>query len=245
VSGVPPRLQRFFEPDSPTQQLVARLAAGGHRAYLVGGSVRDALLDRAIVDVDITTDARPDAIEAAVRGWADAVWLQGRRFGTVGCEKDGERFEITTFRADIYDPESRKPEVTFSNDIETDLSRRDFTVNALALALDREAPELVDPYGGLADLAARRLRTPLDAEVSFTDDPLRMLRAARFVATLGFEPDAAVVDQMHELRARLSIISAERIRDELSKLLLAPDPTPGLWLIARTRISDEFLPELN
>src|SRR5262249_32791221 len=113
MPAVPPRLKRFFEPDSPTQQLVARLAERGHRAYLVGGSVRDALLDREITDVDITTAARPDEIEAAVRSWADAVWLQGQRFGTIGCEKDGERFEITTFRADVYDPDSRKPHVTF------------------------------------------------------------------------------------------------------------------------------------
>jgi len=243
VGAVPARLERFFEADSPTQQLVARLGAEGHRAYLVGGSVRDALLDREIVDVDITTDARPDAIEAAVRGWADAVWLQGQRFGTVGCEKDGERFEITTFRADVYHPESRKPQVTFSDDIETDLSRRDFTVNALAIALDD--PVLVDPFDGLADLAARRLRTPLAPEVSFTDDPLRMLRAARFTATLGFEPDQAVVQAMFDMHDRLAIVSAERIRDELTKLLLAADPTPGLWLVARTRLSDEFLPELN
>jgi poly(A) polymerase len=245
MPAVPPRLKRFFEPGSPTQQLVARLAERGHRAYLVGGSVRDALLDREITDVDITTAARPDEIEAAVSGWADAVWLQGQRFGTIGCEKDGERFEITTFRADIYDPDSRKPNVTFSDDIATDLSRRDFTVNALALALDGDAPELVDPYGGLADLAAKRLRTPLDPEISFTDDPLRMMRAARFVATLGFEPDPAVVEKMYAMRERLQIISAERIRDELSKLLVAPDPTPGLWLLARTGLSDEFLPEFN
>src|SRR4029450_4815852 len=122
---------------------------------------------------------------------ADAVWLQGQRFGTVGCEKDGERFEVTTFRADVYHPESRKPEVTFADDIETDLLRRDFTVNALALALAE--PELVDPSGGLGDLAMQRLRTPMDPEISFGDDPLRMLRAARFVATLGFEPDAAML----------------------------------------------------
>jgi poly(A) polymerase len=164
VSAVPPRLVRFFEPESPTQQLARLLAERGHRAYLVGGSVRDALLDREIVDVDITTVARPDVIEAAVKNWADAVWLQGQRFGTVGCEKDGERFEITTFRADVYHPDSRKPEVTFGNDIDTDLSRRDFTVNAMALALDDR--QLVDPYGGLADLAAHRLRTPLAPEVS-------------------------------------------------------------------------------
>jgi poly(A) polymerase len=210
--------------------------------------VRDALLDRDIVDVDITTDARPDANEAVVRPWADAVWLQAQRFGTVGCEKNGERFEITTFRADVYRPESRKPEVTFSDDVETDLSRRDFTVNAMAIALDDTGaggPHLVDPFGGLADLAARRLRTPLAPEVSFEDDPLRMLRAARFVTTLGFEPDAALVAAIEQMHERLKIVSAERIRDELSKLLVADDPSSGLWLSARTGLSDHFLPELN
>jgi poly(A) polymerase len=240
-------LVRFFEPGSPTQELAARLAKGGHASYLVGGSVRDALLDREIVDVDITTGARPDAIEKAVRGWADAVWLQGQRFGTVGCEKGGERFEITTFRADVYRPESRKPEVSFSDDVETDLSRRDFTVNAMAIRLDAgaEGAELVDPYGGLTDLAARRLRTPQSPEVSFEDDPLRMLRAARFVATLEFEPDDDVVRAIEAMHERLEIISAERIRDELSKLLLARDPSPGLWMIARSGLSNHFLPELN
>jgi poly(A) polymerase len=236
-------LARFFEAGSPTQQLAARLREHGHRAYLVGGSVRDALLDREIVDVDITTDARPEVIESSVKGWADAVWLQGRQFGTVGCEKDGERFEVTTFRADVYAPESRKPEVTFGDDIETDLSRRDFTVNALAIALDE--PVLVDPFDGLTDLGARRLRTPLAPEVSFADDPLRMLRAARFVSTLRFEPDEPLIAAIVAMHERLEIVSAERIRDELSKLLVADDPTPGLWLIARTGLADEFLPELN
>jgi len=248
VTAVPARLERFFVPDSPTQQLAARLHAGGYRAYLVGGSVRDALLDRDIVDVDVTTDARPDAVEAIVRPWADAVWLQGQRFGTIGCEKDSERFEITTFRADVYRPESRKPDVTFSDDIETDLSRRDFTINAMAIELGAEGgedPVLVDPFGGLADLASRRLRTPLAAEVSFEDDPLRMLRAARFVTTLGFEPDADLMSAIGQMHERLKIVSAERIRDELSKLIVADDPSPGLWLAARTGLADEFLPELN
>jgi poly(A) polymerase len=248
VTAVPARLERFFVPDAPTQQLARLLAAEGHRAFLVGGSVRDALLDRDIVDVDIATDTRPEAIEALVRPWADAVWLQGQRFGTIGCQKDGERFEITTFRADVYHRESRKPEVTFSDDVETDLSRRDFTVNALAIALDAGSdtgPQLVDPFGGLADLAARRLRTPLAPEVSFEDDPLRMLRAARFVATLGFAPDQALVAAIEHMHERMKIVSAERVRDELSKLLLADDPSSGLWLSARTGLSDEFLPELN
>ena len=245
VTAVPPRLARFFEPDSTTQQLARRLAGAGHRAYLVGGSVRDAFLDRvrAGSDIDVASDARPDAIERVLGGWADAVWLQGERFGTVGCAKDGDRFEITTFRAEIYRGDSRKPEVTFSDDLATDLSRRDFTVNAIAIALDE--PELIDPTDGLADLAARRLRTPLSPEISFGDDPLRMLRAARFVATLGFEPATDVVRAIEQMRGRLQIISAERIRDELSKLLLADDPSDGLWLVSRTQLAEEFLPELN
>jgi poly(A) polymerase len=245
VTAAPPRLARYFEPTSAPQQLSRRLAQAGHRAYLVGGSVRDAFLDRVRPDsdIDIATDARPDVIERVVKGWADAVWLQGERFGTVGCQKDSDRFEITTFRADIYQSESRKPTVTFSDDIVTDLSRRDFTINAVAIALDD--PDLVDPYGGLDDLVARRLRTPLSPDISFGDDPLRMLRAARFVATLGFDPDAELLHAVEQMRERLRIISAERIRDELSKLLLAEDPAAGLWMISRTRLSDEFLPELN
>ena len=243
MTAVPPRLARYFEPSSPTQQLSRRLGEAGHRAYLVGGSVRDAFLDRPVDDSDITTGARPDVIERAVAGWADAVWLQGERFGTIGCEKDGERFEITTFRAEIYRSDSRKPEVTFSDDIATDLSRRDFTINAIAIALDE--PDLVDPCGGLDDLVTRRLRTPLSPEISFGDDPLRMLRAARFVATLGFEPDAELLRAVEAMRERLQIISGERIRDELSKLLLAEDPSAGLWLIARTGLANEFLPELS
>jgi len=245
VTAVPPRLARYFEPSSTFQQLSRLLRDAGHRAYLVGGAVRDAFLDRVQpeADTDITTDARPDVIQQVVKGWADAVWLQGERFGTVGAQKGDDRFEITTFRAEVYRNDSRKPEVTYSDDIETDLSRRDFTINAIAIALDE--PELVDPCGGLDDLVARRLRTPLSPEVSFGDDPLRMLRAARFVATLGFDPDPELVRAIEDMRERLEIISAERIRDELSKLVLADDPSPGLWLISRTRLADQFLPELN
>jgi poly(A) polymerase len=240
---VPARLAPYFEPESTTQQLARRFRDAGHRSYMVGGSVRDAFLDRPLTDVDVTTDARPEVIEQIVRPWADHVWLQGQRFGTVGCSKDGEVFEITTFRAEVYHPESRKPVVEYADDIETDLSRRDFTINAMALALDR--PDLVDPYGGVADLAARRLRTPMAPDVSFEDDPLRMLRAARFTATLGVTPAAEVLEAIARLRERLEIVSAERIRDELSKMLLADDPSEGLWLIVRTKLSDEFLPELN
>jgi len=252
VTAIPPRLERFFLPEVPTQQLAARLGAAGYRAYLVGGTVRDALLDRVrpdeVNDIDIATNARPDDIESVVKGWADTVWLAGKRFGTIGCTRQGEVFEITTFRADVYRPESRKPEVTFSDDIEVDLSRRDFTVNAMAMTLDHPdgaGPELVDPYDGRIDLVARRLRTPLAPEISFEDDPLRMLRAARFVATLGFEPDPALVGAIDDMHERLKIVSAERIRDELSKLIVADDPSSGLWLCSRTGLANEFLPELN
>jgi poly(A) polymerase len=243
MTDVPPRLAPLLAPDSPVQQLATRLVGAGFECYLVGGSVRDAFLDRAAPDVDLATDARPDAIEALVQGWADHVWIQGRRFGTIGCERSGVRMEITTFRSEVYRPESRKPEVTFGDDIETDLARRDFTVNAMAIRLPE--PELVDPHGGIVDLAAQRLRTPLSPESSFLDDPLRMLRAARFVAGFGFEPVPELVASVEEHAHRLEIVSAERIRDELSKLLLVPDPSSGLWFLARTGLSDEFLPELN
>jgi poly(A) polymerase len=243
TSPISERLAVYVAPGSPTRELTDRFAAAGHRLYLVGGCVRDLVLGRPNDDIDLTTDARPDAVERIVRGWADAVWLQGQAFGTVGCARDGVRFEITTFRADVYHPDSRKPVVAFGDDIETDLSRRDFTVNAMALSLPDAA--MVDPFDGLADLAAGRLRTPLAPEISFTDDPLRMLRAARFVATLGLTPDAALVTAIEQHRERMAIISAERVRDELSKLLLADDPSDGLWLLARTRLSDQFLPELN
>jgi poly(A) polymerase len=248
MTAIPPRLQPLLDPASPVQELARAFTTAGYECYLVGGSVRDAFLDRVVgpheeVDVDVATDARPDAVEGLVRGWADAVWLQGQRFGTVGCRKAGTTIEITTFRAEVYRPESRKPEVEFADHVETDLSRRDFTVNAMALRLPD--PVLVDPFGGAVDLAARRLRTPLAPEVSFIDDPLRMLRAARFVAQFGLTPDPEVIAAIEQLRHRLEIVSAERIRDELSKLLLVEDPSVGLWLLAETGLSDEFLPELN
>ncbi len=245
TAPLPPRLAPYLEEQAPLLQLAARFTEAGHSLYLVGGWLRDAISGRDLSgnDIDLASDARPDDIEALLGGWAEHLWLQGRRFGTIGAKRDGLRFEVTTFRADVYHPDSRKPEVVFGDDIETDLSRRDFTVNAMALALP--ALDFVDPFDGLADLAARRLRTPVAVEVSFLDDPLRMLRAARFASSLELEPDADVVEAMEHHRGRLEIVSAERIRDELSKLLIAPDPQPGLWLLARTRLADEFLPELN
>ena len=194
------------------------------------------------VDIDLTTDALPKDTKRLVSGWADAVWTQGERFGTIGCQKDGRRFEITTHRAEVYVPDSRKPDVVYSDAIEADLSRRDFTINAMALALPD--PELIDPFGGAADLAAGVLRTPLSPQESFSDDPLRMMRAARFIAKYGLDPDPALVAAVDEMRDRLEIVSAERVRDELDKLLVVDDPAPGLWFLVDTRLVDEFLPEL-
>ena len=226
--------------------LAERFAAAGHSLYLVGGIVRDLWLDRdpgVDVDLDLTTDALPDAIKAIVAPAADALWLQGEKFGTVGARIGDHAYEITTHRAEIYRDDSRKPEVTFSTAIDEDLSRRDFTVNAMAVEILEAA--LVDPFGGADDLAAQRLRTPLDVDVSFTDDPLRMLRAARFAAGYGLTPDPAVVEAMGRLRERLDIVSAERIRDELDKLLGLPTPSIGLTLLADTELLPRFAPELD
>ncbi|MDQ1367237.1 MAG: poly(A) polymerase [Acidimicrobiaceae bacterium] len=246
---IPDRLQPLL---AETSELAARFQRAGFCLYLVGGVVRDALLGRLEsppvgdddlgYDLDFTTDARPDDIEAIVAHWADAVWLQGKRFGTIGLRKNGRRMEITTHRAEAYHPDSRKPDVEFADAIEADLSRRDFTINAMALAL----PELrlIDPFNGLDDLAAHRLRTPLSPEVSFTDDPLRMLRAGRFIAGYQLAPDRDLVDAVTRLRHRLEIVSDERIRDELDKLMVAEDPTEGLWFLVNTGLAEEFLPEL-
>jgi poly(A) polymerase len=170
------------------------------------------------------------------------VWAQGRQFGTIGARKGGRTFEVTTHRAEAYIPDSRKPEVSFGDSVEVDLSRRDFTVNAMALRLP--SLDLVDPYGGLEDLAARRLHTPLDPEVSFSDDPLRMLRAARFIAGFGLEPTPELLAAVQRLAERLSIVSAERIRDELDKLLVVAVPSTGLWFLVHTGLAARFLPEL-
>jgi poly(A) polymerase len=212
--------------------------------YLVGGTVRDLLLGRALDgDFDLTTDARPDDIEGVVAGWADATWSQGKRFGTIGAKKGDRSFEITTHRAEAYVPDSRKPDVRFSDNVESDLSRRDFTVNAMALSLAGE-PSLIDPFDGAIDLAAGRLRTPLAPEESFTDDPLRMLRAARFLSGYGLEPDGGLIAAVERLHDRLDIVSAERIRDELYKLLCVQSPGRGLWFLVGTGLADHFLPEL-
>jgi poly(A) polymerase len=241
VAVIPDRLQPLLR---ETSELAARFAAAGWRLYLVGGVVRDAVLGRLAdhADLDFTTDALPDQIEALVSGWADAVWTQGKRFGTIGLKKGSRSIEITTHRAEAYQPDSRKPDVAFSAAIEADLARRDFTVNAMALSL----PDLIliDPYNGTADLAAGRLRTPLSPEDSFGDDPLRMLRAARFIAGYNLKPDADLVDAVSRMRSRLDIVSDERIRQELDKLMVVDRPGPGLVFMVDTGLAEELLPEL-
>lgn len=227
-------------------RLADLFAAAGHEFYLVGGSVRDALRGQLGEDLDFTTSARPDEIEALVRQLTRTVWDVGRDYGTIACQlKDpaGTRLvEITTFRADTYREESRKPEVVFGDHLGGDLIRRDFTVNAMAL--DMATDELLDPFGGLADLADHVIRTPAAPELSFSDDPLRMMRAARFTSQLGFLCVPEVVDAMTAMASRLSIVSAERVRDELVKLLLTDDPRPGLDLLVQTGIAEIVLPEL-
>ncbi len=224
------------------KDLGERFVAAGHELYLVGGSVRDMVLARPSPDLDFTTSAHPTQTTTLLRGWADRQYLVGVRFGTVGAMKDGQRLEITTFRQEVYAEEHRKPSVTFGKDVGTDLSRRDFTINAMAVKLPEGT--FVDPYGGVRHLAARALDTPLDPETAFGDDPLRMVRAARFVAQLDVTPSPRVVEAMRAMRERLSIVSSERIRDELDKLLVASRPAKGLELLVDTGVADGFLPEL-
>jgi poly(A) polymerase len=201
-------------------ELGERFRAAGHELALVGGPVRDAMLGRRHNDLDFATSARPEETELLLKGWADAIWDMGRAFGTIGSRKGDWQVEITTYRSESYDPSSRKPEVDFGDSLAGDLGRRDFTVNAMAVVVPGR--ELEDPYGGVLDLAHRVLRTPGRPEDSFSDDPLRMMRAARFAAQLGFTVDPSVVTAMTEMAGRIEIISAERVRDELVKLVLAP-----------------------
>lgn len=241
---IPERVRPVLDVVGP---LARRFADAGHRLYLVGGVVRDLLVDRSVAernDWDLTTDATPDRIKDLVAPVASALWTQGERFGTIGCTVDGETFEITTHRAEAYSPDSRKPEVRFSSDIHADLSRRDFTVNAMALEVTSATPTLIDPFGGLEDLHGRVLRTPLPPEESFSDDPLRMMRAARFIASFHLEPTPELVAAVTSMAERLEIVSAERIRDELCKLVVVPDPSRGLWFLHDTGLADHFLPEL-
>jgi len=223
-------------------ELGERFVGAGHELALVGGPVRDAFLGRTSPDLDFTTDASPDQTLALIRGWADAHWEIGRDFGTIGLRKGPSIIEITTYRTDVYDRQSRKPEVAFGRNLADDLVRRDFTVNAMALKLP--SLEFVDLHGGLADLAARRLRTPATPEESFADDPLRMMRAARFASQLGFTVADEVYAAMVARADTLAMVSAERVRDEFSKLLLSANPRAGLTLLVDSGLAGVFLPEL-
>jgi poly(A) polymerase len=224
-------------------ELGERFRLAGRELYLVGGGVRDLLLHRDLVDLDFATDAVPAETTKILRGWAERLYLVGVRFGTVGARRAERVLEITTFREEVYAEEHRKPAVTFGKDLRTDLSRRDLTVNAMAVRLPEG--EFVDPFGGVKDLAAKRIDTPLDPEIAFSDDPLRMLRAARFASQLELTPAPRVVEAIERMRDRLAIVSAERIADELSKLLQSPSPADGLELVVRTGLAEEFLPELS
>lgn len=249
------QLGRLVDVFPEARELGEAFAAAGFELYLVGGTVRDVLLAggeaRLLddVDLDFTTDARPEATEEILRAWADVVWLTGARFGTVSGHRRGRagrpdrQVEITTFRADEYQPDSRHPEVTYGTAIEDDLARRDFTVNAMAVRV----PEFlfVDAFGGLGDLRRRRLRTPVDPHTSFGDDPLRMVRLARFAARLDAQPDPGTLAAATSMRGQLATISAERVRDELVRLLTSDHPVRGLRLLVDTGLSHWVVPELD
>jgi poly(A) polymerase len=262
---IPPRFRVLLD---ETAELSAAFRAAGLRLYLVGGIVRDTLLgrERHELDLDFTTNATPEQTLAILRRMkTDGLWTQGERFGTIGAKFGQRVVEITTHRGEVYHPDSRKPDVQFADDVEADLARRDFTVNAIALELtgidpvDPVDPDdttgnssatttsgavLIDPFGGAADLMAGVLRTPLDPEISFSDDPLRMLRAARFISGYGLRPEPQLVAAVEQLAPRLSIVSAERIRQELDKLMVVDSPSAGIWFLVQTGLCAQFLPEI-
>jgi poly(A) polymerase len=224
--------------------LAQSFAAQGFRLALVGGPVRDALLGRLGNDLDFTTDARPEVTKKILQGWAENVWDTGIEFGTVAGKRGDTTVEVTTYRTESYDPDSRKPEVEYGDSIEGDLSRRDFTVNSMALELTTKTPEFIDPFNGLEDLAKRVLRTPAKAENSFSDDPLRMMRAARFASQLDFEIAPDVLQAIKDMAARISIISAERVRDEFTKMLMSKNPRTGITILVETGLAEIVLPEI-
>lgn len=240
---IPQRFATILEELSP---LAGRFRDVGFRIFIVGGTVRDLLLDRGTesLDFDLTTDAHPEQIKVILHRWADSVWTQGEKFGTIGAKKDGRTLEITTHRAEAYSPDSRKPDVRFSDDIVMDLSRRDFTINAMAIELTTNRPELVDPYDGAVDLLSCTLRTPLSPSESFSDDPLRMMRAARFMSAMGMKPIPEIIDAVRNMHDRISIVSAERIRNELDRLIVTEHPSAGLWFLVDTGLAQHFFPEL-
>ncbi len=224
--------------------LAQSFAAQGFRLALVGGPVRDALLGRLGNDLDFTTDARPEVTKKILQAWAENVWDTGIEFGTVAGKRGDTTVEVTTYRTESYDPDSRKPEVEYGDSIIGDLSRRDFTVNSMALELTTKQPEFIDPFNGLEDLAKKVLRTPSKAENSFSDDPLRMMRAARFASQLGFEIAPDVLQAIKEMAGRISIVSAERVRDEFTKMLMSKSPRTGITILVETGLAEIVLPEI-
>ena len=243
------RIDTLFEQLPLVGRLGQAFQEAGHELHLVGGSVRDALMGTLGHDLDFTTDARPEQMQKILRGWADALWDTGIEFGTIGVGKGAERLELTTFRADSYDQVSRNPEVRFGDNLADDLVRRDFTVNAMAVRIDPGAPAglgaFLDPLGGLTALGAGLLDTPSAPEVSFGDDPLRMLRAARFVSQLGFTVAPRVRRALEEMAPQLGRITAERVAAELDKLLLGADPVAGVDLMVQTGLGEVVLPEVG
>ena len=237
------QVKKLLEFTSPLKEC---FTSGGKEIYLVGGIVRDIhaglndIFDR---DLDFTTNATPDEIKTIIQPIAESVWLSGQQFGTIGAQINGKTIEITTHRSESYVTESRKPVVTFSTDLQEDLSRRDFTINSMAVNL--ESGKLIDPYNGLRDLQLKILRTPLDPHISFSEDPLRMMRAARFISRFNLTLDKGIKESVNGLKERLRIVSNERIRDELNKLLTTPDPNPGFKFLLKTKLYEMFLPELK
>jgi len=223
--------------------LADRFVTAGHELSLVGGPVRDLYLGRVSPDLDFTTSARPEETIKVISGWADNIWDVGREFGTIALKKGEHTLEVTTYRADAYDKESRKPIVAFGDNLHDDLFRRDFTMNSMALRLPDL--ELVDPFDGVSSLKDQSIRTPGAPDISFSDDPLRMMRAARFASQLKIEVSADVRKAMSEMTDRIDIISAERVRDELVKLINGADPRAGINLLVDTGLADKVLPEVS
>ena len=229
---------------SELRPLIERFEQNGHKLAIVGGPVRDAILGRISGDLDFTTDALPDETKKILTGWADAIWEVGADFGTIAARKGDHELEITTYRSEIYRDDSRKPTVSYGTTIEADLIRRDFTFNAMALELTGTEPTFIDLHGGAADLAKRVIRTPSKPELSFSDDPLRMLRAIRFASQLNFTIEDVTYDAILSMKERLSIISAERIREEFNKIILSDNPRIGLTLLVDSGLAEIFIPEL-
>ena len=237
-------LQSLIERAPLASSLAAAFKAKGYRLALVGGPVRDAILGRLGNDLDFTTDAHPLESKKILKVWAENIWDTGIAFGTIAAKHGDTTVEVTTYRSESYDEESRNPDVEFGDSIEGDLSRRDFTVNSMALELTTNSPEFIDPFGGIEDLAMKVLRTPASATQSFNDDPLRMMRAARFAAQLGFTLDPEVFTAMQNMAGRISIISAERVRDEFIKTLMSDNPRIGITILVDSGLADFVLPEI-